>query len=65
METGMQLADDLLYGVQAIADELGLSRTIAYRLAAAGTIPTFKLAGKIAARRSELREAMSAKSRAA
>lgn len=38
-----RLADDLLYGAQAIADELGISRRAAFYGLANGSIPATRL----------------------
>lgn len=57
MET---LASDLLTGAREIAQETGFSVRKVYDLAEAGYLPTFKLGGKIHARRSELRRRLSA-----
>lgn len=50
---------DLLYGVQAVADFLGLTRHQAQHRIDAGDLPTFRLGGKkggtICARRTTLR----------
>jgi predicted DNA-binding transcriptional regulator AlpA len=45
---------DLLLGANAIAAHLGISPRQTYRLIYADTIPTFKLGGAVAARRSTL-----------
>lgn len=45
---------DLLYGVPAIAAHLSLKARVVYHLHAAGRLPTFKLGGKVCARRSTL-----------
>lgn len=45
---------DLLYGMTAIGDHLGLTARQAEHLAAKGVIPTFKLGGTVCARRSTL-----------
>lgn len=57
----MPIADDVLIGAKAIADETGIKVRQVYRLAELGGIPTFKLGGTLAARRSELQQALSAK----
>lgn len=57
----MVLANDMLIGAKAIADETGFKVRTVYRLAELGEIPTFKLGGTLAARRSELNEKLSAK----
>jgi excisionase family DNA binding protein len=57
MEGFMQHANDncdLLIGANAIADTLGITRRQAYKLIYAGDLPTFKLGGSVAARRSTL-----------
>ncbi len=45
---------DFLYGMPAIASFLGLGVRQAYHLKEAGNIPTFKIGGKVCARRSTL-----------
>ncbi|MCQ4631676.1 helix-turn-helix domain-containing protein [Shinella sp. CPCC 100929] len=45
---------DLLMGADAIARFLGISRRQVYRLANDGIMPSFKLGGTVAARRSSL-----------
>jgi predicted DNA-binding transcriptional regulator AlpA len=49
---------DLLMGAIAIADFLGITRRQAYRLIHDDIIPSFKLGGTVAARRSSLRSWM-------
>ena len=51
---------DLLMGASAIADFLGITRRQAYRLIHDDIIPSFKLGGTVAARRSSLRSWMDA-----
>nr|WP_278377016.1 helix-turn-helix domain-containing protein [Brucella anthropi] len=46
---------DLLLGADAIADFLGITRRQTYRLIYDGLMPSFKLGGTVAARRSSLR----------
>ena len=48
------IAGDLLMGASAIADFLGVTRRQTYRLVYDGIIPSFKLGGTVAARRSTL-----------
>lgn len=55
------LATDILAGAKEISEETGFSIRKVYDLAEAGYLPVFKLGGKIHARRSELREKLSAK----
>lgn len=55
-----KLASDILSGAKEISDETGFSVRKVYDLAEAGYLPTFKLGGKIHARRSELRRSLSA-----
>ena len=57
----MTLADDILFGAKAIAVETGIPVRQVYRLAELKELPTFKLGGQIAARRSELSEKLTAK----
>lgn len=45
---------DILYGLQAIAEHLGVTRGQAKHRAAAGQIPTFKLGGTVCALKSEI-----------
>lgn len=45
---------DLLMGADAIADFLGVTRRQVYRLVHDGIMPSFKLGGTVAARRSSL-----------
>lgn len=45
---------DLLYGVAAIAGHLQLTRRTVYHLHDQGHLPTFKVGGKVCARRSTL-----------
>lgn len=45
---------DLLMGAAAIAEHLGITRRQTYRLVYDELIPTFKVGGTIAARRSSL-----------
>ena len=47
---------DLLYGVAQIAAHLGLTARQIYHHHDAGTLPTFKLGGRVCARRSTLAE---------
>jgi hypothetical protein len=49
-----QLNKDLIYGADALAVELGLSKRQVYHAAAAQHIPTFKIGSAICARRSTL-----------
>jgi hypothetical protein len=60
-ETSSNLADDLLIGAKPIADFTGLDPRQVYHAAAKGHIPTFYIGPKIAARKSELRAALSAR----
>lgn len=61
----MTLADDVLIGAKAIADETGIKVRQVYRLAELGSIPTFKIGGTIAARRSELQRRLSGEAKVA
>lgn len=58
-------AGDLLLGANAIAAALGIKRRQAYRLIYDGDLPTFKLGGSVAARRSTLAQWLSQKESAA
>ena len=53
-------ADGVLLGAKAISDETGIKVRQVYRLAELGELPTFKLGGTIAARKSELWKVLSA-----
>lgn len=46
--------DDLLYGVAAIAAHLSLRARVVYHLHSAKLLPTFKIGGRVCARRSTL-----------
>jgi hypothetical protein len=46
---------DLLYGIGAIADFLNMRKRQAYHLHTTSSLPTFKIGGKVCARRSTLR----------
>jgi hypothetical protein len=48
----MNIADDTMEGIEAIADHIGKPKRKAYYLAETGQIPAFKLAGKWHMRRS-------------
>ena len=61
----MTIANDVLIGARAIADETGIKVRQVYRLAELGALPTFKLGGTLAARRSELHKRLSAEVKAA
>ena len=50
-----RLADDLIIGIEGIADELGCKPRQAQHLIHTRQIPAFRLGGKLAARRSTLR----------
>ncbi len=52
---------DLLYGVPAIAECLRLTHDQVYHLHKKGSLPTFKIDGKVCARRSSLVEWLAAK----
>lgn len=54
-------AGDLLLGANAIAAALGITRRQTYKLIYADEIPTFKLGGSVAARRSTLDVALTLK----
>lgn len=47
---------DLLHGVQAIADHLGLNFRRAYHMIEKGGLPVFKIAGRVCARRSTINQ---------
>jgi predicted DNA-binding transcriptional regulator AlpA len=50
-----QSGGELLLGAEAIATCLGITRRQAYRLTADALIPSFKVGGTVAARRSSLK----------
>jgi hypothetical protein len=54
------LADDLLVGAEPIAQFTGLKQRAIYHAAATGHLPIFKIGSLLAARKSELRAALSA-----
>jgi hypothetical protein len=56
---------DLLMGAQAIAGALGITRRQAYRLIYGRLLPSFKLGGTVAARRSILAQWLEGQGRAA
>ncbi|MBB4571731.1 helix-turn-helix domain-containing protein [Rhizobium leucaenae] len=49
-----QVGGDLLMGADAIARFLGITRRQTYRLVYDGIVPSFKLGGTVAARKSSL-----------
>jgi hypothetical protein len=59
----MHLAEELLIGAKAISKETGIKVRQVYRLAEMGQIPTFKVGGTVAARRSELQAHFASKER--
>ncbi len=52
------ISGDLLFGAKAIASFLGISARQVYRLIYDDVIPSFKLGGTVAARRSSLQKWM-------
>lgn len=56
---------DLLYGVAAIADHLGVTKRRALYLKEKGTIPTFYIDSTVCSRRSLLNDWLDAQARAA
>lgn len=56
---------DLLYGVDQIAEHLKMKRRQVYHLHDQGNLPTFKIGGKVCARRSTLAKHFEAQERAA
>lgn len=54
MEVSVELAEDILAGVPAIARHIGKTERAAYHLIYKHQIPTFRLGGRIHARKSEL-----------
>jgi hypothetical protein len=61
MSTGNQLSDDLLIGAKAIGNYLGLSPRKVYHWASTNKLPIFHIDKLIAARKSQLHEALKAK----
>lgn len=57
----MNADPDLLYGVPAIADCLKMRERQIYHLVQKGEIPTFKIGGKVCARKSSLMSWLAAK----
>jgi hypothetical protein len=62
MTPSVAAPEDLLVGAEEIARETGIKVRQVYRLSELGDLPTFKLGGQLAARRSELERALSANS---
>ena len=58
-------ATDLLYGVPAIAAHLDMTQPQVYHLHNKGELPTFKIGGKVCARRSTLAKHFAAQEAAA
>ena len=58
MTTDTQSQPDLLYGVHAIADYLGIKKRAAQHLVETGRIPAFKIGKTVCARRSTVRAAL-------
>lgn len=56
---------DLLYGVPAIAAHLSMTQPQVYHLHTKGELPTFKIGGKVCARRSTLAKHFAAQEAAA
>lgn len=56
---------DLLTGIQAIANAIGMTKRQAYHLHETGELPTFKMGGKVYARRSTLAKHFAAQEAAA
>ena len=56
---------DLMYGVPAIASYLKMTAKQVYHLHDQGNLPTFKIGGKVCARRSTLAKHFAAQERAA
>jgi len=56
---------DLLYGVPAIASHLAMTAKQVYHLHDQGNLPTFKIGGKVCARRSTLAKHFAAQEAAA
>jgi hypothetical protein len=54
------LADDLIFGAASIASYIGLPARKVFYLHEIGALPTFKLGGTIAARKSEINQRLSA-----
>ena len=49
------LSEDLLWGINAIADEIGRTPRQTFHMVHTGQLPTMKCGGRIVARRSALR----------
>lgn len=60
-----EIETDLLYGVEQIAEHLKMTRRQVYHLHDQGHLPTFKIGGKVCARRSTLAKHFSAQEAAA
>ena len=58
-------ATDLLMGMEAIAAAIGMTKRQAYHLHETGELPTFKMGGKVYARRSTLAKHFAAQEAAA
>lgn len=56
----MELADDLLDGIPAIAKHIGKTERATYHLHYRGLIPTFKIGGRIHGRKSQMDAALRA-----
>ncbi len=60
-----EIETDLLYGVEQIAEHLKMTRRQVYHLHDQGHLPTFKIGGKVCARRSTLAKHFAAQEAAA
>lgn len=58
--TEIALADDLIEGMKAICDETGFTLRQGYHYSEKGMIPVFRIGRKIYARRSQLKQRLSA-----
>ena len=58
-------AADLLYGADAVAGYLKVSRAVVYHMVADKILPTFKLGNKVCSRRATLNAWLAAQERAA
>ncbi|WP_312412048.1 helix-turn-helix domain-containing protein [Shinella sp.] len=58
MNDTKEISGDILMGAKAIAEYLGITSRQLYRLVYKDVIPTFKLGGSVAARRSALNKWM-------
>jgi hypothetical protein len=60
-QRALALKNDLIVGIKAIADELGVTKRKASYWHESGVLPTFKLRGSVCMRRSEASEVLRAR----